>query len=717
MEYQTLISRHNFHWKNLPLEWNEGAFLGNGQLGIMVHATPRLDAIVFHLGRVDVTDHRMAPDSKTSLGVAGACVRYDFPRLDIGKMVFRPSGGIREGSFELDIWNAELRAKIVTSLGEFSFRVVSLREKMLQVIELQGDAEISVGDWEFIPGEAISPRFQFIKRAEDEVNKEAQEKYLAYFKNPPAEIAAHDADTSVCVQPLLAGGDYATAWRFQKKEPNRLLLIIATINEIPRSGVSAQKAVEAVAGLSDEDWRNELRSHRLAWEKFYRKSAVVIDDVELQAFWIRQMYKMGSAVRKDGPALDLAGPWYRPNLWPGMWWNLNIQLTYFPFAPANHLDLSSTLIHYLDAHFDAVCDNGWLSGSGITIGDMAWALHSYWNHYRFAGDWVAINDKWVPKAKKVIACYQKQLVLHTDGKWHLRPMGSPEYGGFEQYPDTNYNLQLLHWLLKSLIESAHHCSEENCELSAYQTLLDGLAPFPVDQNGLMIAVNQGLERSHRHFSHFIGFYPLFIFDPQNPSTRELLLKTLQHWLELRNPNGSTDRCGFTLAIAASQYACLNLGDKAYELIKAYLSNDILKGDTFFSSRLHYNTFHTESAGICPVMETPLAIVNAIMELLLQSRNGVIHIFPAVPKHCRNLSFEHLRAQGGFLVSAEMVHGKITQVTIKSLAGEPLDFCLWPESPHLATSGEREFSLIQKGENTFSVDLDKGETVTLKPINK
>ena len=47
------------------------------------------------------------------------------------------------------------------------------------------------------------------------------------------------------------------------------------------------------------------------------------------SYWI-QMYKLGAASRADRPAVDLMGPWYKKTIWPDIWWNLNIQLTYYP---------------------------------------------------------------------------------------------------------------------------------------------------------------------------------------------------------------------------------------------------------------------------------------------------------------------------------------------------------------------------------------------------
>ena len=74
VDWPTFLGRHDLVWEQLPRQWNEGAFVGNGQLGMMVYATLKDNRIDFHLGRQDVTDHRKAPDRKTSMGVKDASV-------------------------------------------------------------------------------------------------------------------------------------------------------------------------------------------------------------------------------------------------------------------------------------------------------------------------------------------------------------------------------------------------------------------------------------------------------------------------------------------------------------------------------------------------------------------------------------------------------------------------------------------------------------------
>ena len=63
----------------------------------------------------------------------------------------------------------------------------------------------------------------------------------------------------------------------------------------------------------------------------------------MEAFYWIQIYKFAAASREGGPAVDLFGPWFRTSQWPGIWWNLNIQLTYWPVYAGNRLALGTTI--------------------------------------------------------------------------------------------------------------------------------------------------------------------------------------------------------------------------------------------------------------------------------------------------------------------------------------------------------------------------------------
>ena len=65
----------------------------------------------------------------------------------------------------------------------------------------------------------------------------------------------------------------------------------------------------------------------------------------------------------------------------------------------------------------------------------------------------------------------------------------------------------------------------------------------------------------------------------------------------------------------------------------------------------------------------LSVMAPFQEMLLQSWDGSIRLFPRWPKD-RDVAFDGWRAQGAFLVSAAMKGGKVAYFKVKSEKGAP-----------------------------------------------
>ncbi|MBD3291959.1 MAG: hypothetical protein GF393_03480 [Armatimonadia bacterium] len=68
------------------------------------------------------------------------------------------------------------------------------------------------------------------------------------------------------------------------------------------------------------------------------------------------------------------------------------------------------------------------------------------------------------------------------------------------------------------------------------------------------------------------------------------------------------------------------------------------------------------------LEAGFCAAAAIMEMLLQSWGGAIRLFPTGPDRWGDAYFEDLRAEGAFLVSAQLSGGNVAWVRIVSEAG-------------------------------------------------
>jgi hypothetical protein len=255
-------------------------------------------------------------------------------------------------------------------------------------------------------------------------------------------------------------------------------------------------------------------------------------------------------------------------------------------------------------------------------------MHNYWLQLRYDGNWKTVNEKWLPKAMQIAKLYEKRLSRNAAGQLEMQAMESPEYEGFKTYKNSTYNMALYRWLLGAMIECAEKNSVNQSEVAEWKQTLKDLVPFATNENGLMIGSGQAFDKSHRHYSHLLGLYPLFVLNPDNPADRELVDKSVVHWHQI---GGGKELAGYSYTGAASLYAALGRGNDSETILHHFLNGNI------GISQLLSNTFYVESGGKNPVIETPLSAANAISELLLQSWGGKIRIFPAMPDKWKEAS--------------------------------------------------------------------------------
>lgn len=292
VNWPKFMAQHDLVWEETLRQWNEGAFVGNGQVGMMIYANMDDNRLDFHVGRQDVTDHRKAPDQKTSMGVKAANL-LDFSRLDIGRMMLRPAGKILFVSLRQELWNAQVVGTITTDLCSIYFRALTPYNLMLNVIEVnstekKNNKPVSY-KWEWKAGNPISPRVLA-----------KYEQYKNSYELNPNPLIKEIGGVNVCEQSLLAGGDYATAW-YEKKlsKSQHSTLYISTANEIPAANVSAQVAVKTVKDAAEMKLKVIEQQHRNWWHAYYQKSFLSIPDGQMESFYWIQIYKMATCSRAD----------------------------------------------------------------------------------------------------------------------------------------------------------------------------------------------------------------------------------------------------------------------------------------------------------------------------------------------------------------------------------------------------------------------------------
>lgn len=673
IDWKSFLARHDLVWDRLPDRFESAAFTGNGRLGSMVFTTDKGQALKWQMGRSDVA--------------------FSTSRLPIGDLVLKPQGRITSGGMRLDLWNAEVRGHLKTDKGEIEFRAFTHTDQMVNVFET-----ISKGGekatWSWSPGLASDPRKIHKKEPLTEKDTNA------------APVSGADGDISFSFQPLKPGGGHTTAWK-TVDSGNGKSVVYSSVGFSDQETPSKSEAVNAVKKAVATGVPSLAESHRAWWHRFWPEGFVSVPDTRIESFYYIQMYKMASATRPGRPALDLMGPWFRSTPWAKIWWNLNIQLAYWPQLTGNRLELGTSLCELIDHGADALAKNagqfqadsagvGRTSGYNCSggVGDelcnLPWAMHNYWLQYRYSMD-ESMLRRLFPMLKRTTNYYLHQLKEGPDGKLHITRGLSPEYESQPKpNPDCNIDLSLLRWGCDTLLQSCQILKLEDPLIPKWKDTLARLTPYPQDPNGLMISASVPFASSHRHYSHLLMIYPLYTMTPEQPENRALVVKSLKHWMGMPQK-----LAGYSYTGAASISALLGEGDEAARYLNKLLD-----------SKIPPNTLYVEAG---PCIETPLSAAASLNDMLLSSWGDRIRVFPGVPTTWKDISFHNLRTQGAFLVSAVRKNGATQWVRVKSLAGQPCRI-----RPGIAGIVRANVPLKPAGDGAYDIELPKDGEAILYP---
>lgn len=459
-----------------------------------------------------------------------------------------------------------------------------------------------------------------------------------------------------------------------------------------------EKAAGNLHEVLEADFEAIYGEHRDWWKEYWEKSLVSIPDPKLESLYYCELYKLGCAVRPHGDPVSLQGLWTKDGVLPP--WNgdyhfdMNVQETYWCVYSSNRLELGTSLNDMLEKILPrmeeycrdfygcegamlpcAVAKNGQIIHGWHTVnlwlGNGLWAAHHLWLSYLYSKDGDFLREQGYPLMKKLMGPAERVLEKREDGLWHLPFGSSPEWRDNTLKAwgeDCSGDLALIRFLVDALLKSAEILGLSEEKKPLWEDIREHLAPFPTHTDwcgeGLSIQRGEPLSSSHRHHTHLMGIYPLDVLNiEQGEEAKRLIASSLMQWWR----RGKGEWTGWSFPWAACICARAGYANAALHDLHEYMTGFILE-----------NTQHQNGdpgrhgIGIWDyrpmTVEAGFAVVAAVNELLLQSWGGVIRVFPHMPDVWRDVSFETLRAEGAFLVSASLRGGKFAYLRIESEAG-------------------------------------------------
>ena len=372
--------------------------------------------------------------------------------------------------------------------------------------------------------------------------------------------------------------------------------------------------------------------------------------------------------------------------------NINTEMNYWPAHPAALPECAEPLFALVEelaeagrktarAHYGA---RGWVAHhntdlwrgtapiDGVEWGlwptGGAWLCLHLWDHYRFTLSRLHLERAY-PLLKGASEFFVDSLVRDPkSGHWVTCPSMSPE----NQHPlgtavcaGPTMDSAILRDLLGATAEAA---SVLGVDAEFGRQLLElraNLPPYRIGRAGQLQEWQEDWdlevpEPHHRHLSHLFGLYPSHQI---SPTVTPELARAARRTLELRGDEAT----GWSLAWKINLWARLGEGERAYQLLKLLIHPD----------RSYTNLFDAH-----PPMQIDGNFGGAagILEMLVQSEVGRLHLLPALPAAWAEGELRGVKARGGLTVDLRWRQHELVDATITSLVDQTVKVRLLQRTP-------------------------------------
>jgi len=427
------------------------------------------------------------------------------------------------------------------------------------------------------------------------------------------------------------------------------------------------------------------------------------DDPGLVAlFYQYGRYLTIAGSREDSPLpLNLQGIWNDGEANRMAWscdyhLDVNTQMNYYPTEVSNLADSHVPLMHYIEqlavagrlaAQDFYGCEGwvahvfsnawgfsapGWETSWGLNVTGGLWIATHMIEHYEYTLDQEFLTKQAYPVLKEAAAFFLDYMVIHPEYGWLVTGPsnspentfypGSPEEGGQQLSMGSTMDQMLVRDLFVFVREAAELLQVDQELQSKLTTAIGQLPPLQIGKRGQLQEWLEDYEEAqpeHRHFSHLYGLYPGSQITPdQTPELSEATRTMLYNRMEIED----LEDIEFTAALFALGFSRLHDGERAAKHISHLI------GELCFDNLLSYSKPGVAGA------ETNIFVIDgnfggtaAIADMLLQSREGQIHLLPALPQLWPSGSYEGLRAKGNAEVSVSWENRHLVSATIKAFS--------------------------------------------------
>lgn len=744
IDYGNFLSQHDVIYDK-PVEpyeqkkgenFIDGPLMGNGDIGIVAHGTP--GKTIFSVGKNDIWDRRsMSVNGSID---SGKC--YPCPK-PAGQIIFADKALIGANFHQrLSLYNALLESRFETETTKVSLSayVSALENVILGRYDYRGDRELDL----------TLDMYRWSDRYDDSMTEPVfgnDRKYFWIRHMLPADELFPEGFEYVLVG-TIKGAEYETEAfsntvraRISGKKKSRIDIYIAVVTSRDASDpLTEAKAI--VDRTVSAGYDAVLSKHHDWWHSFWEKSFIILSDDLMENMWYLNQYFLACCSRQGKVAPGLYGNWITNDYscWHGDYHlDYNFQQQYYGVYSSNHIELAwpyyETIIDNLPAAKQEAKQTYGCRGAKYPVCTYpikmkpelfdrvvwdkimcisAWVTQCFWWHYLYTLDETFLKEKAYPLMVECARFYQEYM-KKENGKYGICPTVSPEHWAehfatkdiskVKYTKNCTIDLALIKFLLKASIKAGEILDVDKEDRMTWQNILDNMVGYPTHKTPMGRTIFVDMEGAPPIRYNFpVPVSPIFPGEDIGIDSPRETWQIANDTVDLIQVNGND--AFISWSIAGIRLGCKEM----YQKIRNLVLQRIKQNGTLSMFPGWRN------AG--PVVEN-FAITAVINEMMLQSYNGKIRVFPALPEDME-AKISDLRAVGAFLVSSEVSAGEVKYVTIRSLKGAKCTIVNpWKqERPRIKDiTHKKELKDVLSEDNTLTFDTRQGHVYLIDRDSK